>query len=246
MSKYTSLKEQALEANLQIPHHGLAIFTFGNVSAYDSTLGAVAIKPSGVAYSQLSLDHMVVLDLEGKKIEGNLRPSSDTPTHLALYRHFPDLGGIVHTHSTYATSWSQACRSIPLYGTTHADFSPHGVPMVPFLTAKEIDQDYEGLTGETLVRYFQNQGLDYHHCPFALLAGHGPFCWGKDPSEAIYHAAVLEQIAQMAWLTESIRTQGNQSQENQPDQVHLQPLPDHYINKHFSRKHGPNAYYGQG
>ena len=229
--KYTHLKELAYEANREIPRLNLAIFTFGNVSAFDPDLGALAIKPSGVPYAGLGPQDMVVLDLDGTVIQGKLRPSSDTPTHLELYRSIPGIRGIVHTHSTYATSWAQAARAIPLYGTTHADFSPEAIPCVPFLTAGEVAGAYEANTGTSIVKHFATLGLDFHHCPMTLLAGHGPFTWGEDPQKAVYHAAVLEQIAYMAWMTESLGQ--------------TKPLPAHYGEKHFSRKHGPNAYYGQ-
>ncbi|MFW6363955.1 MAG: L-ribulose-5-phosphate 4-epimerase AraD [Spirochaeta sp.] len=231
MSVYTSLKEEAYEANMGIPQHGLAIFTFGNVSSYDSDAGAVAIKPSGVPYDKLTPDDMVVLSLDGERIEGSLRPSSDTPTHLYLYRNFSGIGGIVHTHSTYATAWAQAARDIPIYGTTHADHLACDIPCAALMSKAEVTGDYELETGRQITGCLEERNLHPEQCPMIIIAGHGPFAWGKNADKALYHAAVLEQIAQMAWLTESLAP--------------AERLPDHYIEKHFQRKHGPNAYYGQ-
>jgi L-ribulose-5-phosphate 4-epimerase len=234
MSVYKQLKEEAFEANMGIARHQLAIFTFGNVSAFDARKGVFAIKPSGVPYDSLSLADMVLLDLEGAIVEGSLRPSSDTPTHLHLYREFSGISGIIHTHSTYATSWSQSGRAIPVYGTTHADHLAREIPCAPFMSREAVEGDYELETGRQITSHFREQNINPLHCPMALVAGHGPFAWGESADKALYHGAVLEQIARMAWLTESISAQSA-----------CRPLPDYYIEKHFQRKHGPDAYYGQ-
>ncbi len=231
MSTYRRLKEEAFEANMGIPRLSLAIFTFGNVSAFDPASGMMAIKPSGVAYELLKTEDMVVLDLEGRIAEGKMRPSSDTPTHLHLYREFPGIGGIIHTHSTYATAWAQSGRAIPVYGTTHADHLAGDIPCAPLMTRTEVEGDYELETGRQISRHFAKEGLDPAHCPMTLVAGHGPFAWGKDAAGALYHGAVIEQIAQMAWLTEGLGRH--------------ERLPRYYVEKHFMRKHGPDAYYGQ-
>lgn len=231
MSVYSAIKEEAYEANMGIPAHQLAIFTFGNVSVIDRGLGAVAIKPSGVPYDELKPEDMVVLSLEGEAIEGKLRPSSDTPTHLHLYRSWEDIGGIIHTHSTYATSWAQAGRDIPVYGTTHADHLAMDIPCAGLMSAEEVEGDYELETGKQITNCFKQRGIRAGFCPMVLIEGHGPFAWGKTAAKALYHAAVLEQIAQMAWMTESL--------------VAAKRLPRYYTEKHFQRKHGPDAYYGQ-
>ncbi|GAB6089282.1 L-ribulose-5-phosphate 4-epimerase AraD [Spirochaeta dissipatitropha] len=231
MSVYTAIKEEAYEANMGIPAHQLAIFTFGNVSVIDRGLGAVAIKPSGVPYEDLKAEDMVVLSLEGETIEGKLRPSSDTPTHLHLYRSWKEIGGIIHTHSTYATSWAQAGRDIPVYGTTHADHLAMDIPCASLMSAAEVEGNYELETGRQITNCFKQRGIRAEFCPMVLIEGHGPFAWGKTAAKALYHAAVLEQIAQMAWMTESL--------------VAARGLPRYYTEKHFQRKHGPDAYYGQ-
>ncbi|WP_028974706.1 L-ribulose-5-phosphate 4-epimerase AraD [Spirochaeta cellobiosiphila] len=233
MKTVKELKQEVLEANKQIPELKLAIFTFGNVSAYYPELGLVGIKPSGVSYDKLKADDIVVLDLEGNIKEGTLRPSSDTPTHLHLYRHFPDIGGVVHTHSTHATAWAQAGRSIPVYGTTHADHSPVAIPCAPIMSEDRIMKDYEVETGLQITEYLKAQNINPEYCQMVLIEGHGPFTWGATPSKALYNAAVLEELAQMAKLTESIY--GGQKN----------GLPEYLVQKHFQRKHGPNAYYGQ-
>ena len=229
-SAYREIKERALEANLEIPRRGLAIYTFGNVSAHDAVRGVVAIKPSGVDYEKLTAEDMVVLDLEGRVVEGSLRPSSDTRTHLALYRAFKCLGGIAHTHSTYATGWAQACRPIPLLGTTHADHLAQDVPCTELMDARAVEGDYETETGNQILACFQD--LDPRRVPMVLVAGHGPFTWGETPGKAVYHAAVLEELARMAFVTCGLHPSAPR-------------LPDHLIRKHFERKHGKDAYYGQ-
>lgn len=235
-SPYQSLKEEAWEANLQIPKHGLALFTWGNVSSFDRARGVLAIKPSGVPYDQLKVDDLVVVDLDGKIVEGKLRPSSDTPTHRVLYRDFPGLGGVVHTHSTYATAWSQAQIPLPVWGTTHADHSPFEVPCTPVLSKAQVEGDYELETGNLIVDTFLKATpvRDPESTPMVLVGGHAPFTWGKDAAKALYHAVVLEEIAKMAIMTR-IASAGSP----------VPGLPPHVIAKHYERKHGPGAYYGQ-
>ena len=229
-SSYGELKAQAWEANMEIPRRGLAIYTFGNVSALDRQRGVFAIKPSGVAYEGLTAADMVVLDLEGKVVEGSLRPSSDTKTHVALYRAFPSIGGIVHTHSTYATAWAQACLPIPLYGTTHADHLAEDVPCTALMSAEAVGGDYEAETGAQIVECFRARNPE--ETPMVLVAGHAPFTWGKTAEKAVYHAVVLEELAKMASITRSLDVQAAR-------------LPDYLVRKHFERKHGKRAYYGQ-
>lgn len=231
MSAYRELQERAWQANLEIPRRGLAIYTFGNVSAFDSARGVLAIKPSGVAYDRLTVEDMVVVDLEGKTVAGSLRPSSDTRTHVVLYRAFPGLGGIVHTHSTYATGWAQAGRPIPILGTTHADHLPEDVPCTEVMDARAVEGDYETETGNQILACFQ--GRNPAHVPMVLVAGHGPFTWGGTPEQAVYHAVVLEELARMAFITCTVNP-------------HAERLPEHLVRKHFERKHGKDAYYGQG
>jgi L-ribulose-5-phosphate 4-epimerase len=227
---YRELRERAWAANLEIPRRGLAIYTFGNVSAFDPGAGVVAIKPSGVAYEGLRVEDMVVVDLEGRVVEGTLRPSSDTRTHLALYRAFPGLGGVVHTHSTYATGWAQARLPIPIYGTTHADFLAEDVPCTAVLDAAAVERDYEAETGRQIVDCLR--GRDPARTPMVLVAGHGPFTWGATAEAAVYHAAVLEELARMAFVTRTLAPEADR-------------LPGPLIRKHFERKHGKDAYYGQ-
>lgn len=229
-SSYGDLKEQAWHANLEIPRRGLAIYTFGNVSAFDAERALFAIKPSGVDYETLAVSDMVVVDLEGKVVEGTLRPSSDTKTHAALYRAFPGIGGIVHTHSTYATAWAQACMPIPLYGTTHADHLAEEVPCTAVMTADAVEGDYEAETGTQIIDCFRTR--DPGKTPMVLVAGHAPFAWGKTAAKAVYHAVVLEELAKMASITRTLNPQAR-------------PLPDYLVQKHFERKHGKHAYYGQ-
>lgn len=230
MSRYTDIKIQAYEANIQIPRLGLAIYTFGNVSAFDPELAAYAIKPSGVPYSELSVDKMVVIDLEGKIVEGSLRPSSDTKTHGVLYRTFKDIKGITHTHSTYAVAWSQALLPIPVFGTTHADHLSSEIPCTEVMSDAMIQGDYEEETGNQIVHAFRN--LSHHEIEMVLVACHGPFTWGDSAEKSLYNSAVLEEIAKMAILMKQINPQ-------------TPPLKDSLINKHYQRKHGVNAYYGQ-
>ena len=229
-STYGDLKEQALQANLEIPRRGLAIYTFGNVSAFDAERGVFAIKPSGVPYEGLQAADMVVLDLDSKVVEGTLRPSSDTKTHAALYRAFQGIGGIVHTHSTYASAWAQASMPIPLYGTTHADHLAEDVPCTALMTAEAVRGDYEAETGKQIVECFRSR--DPNQTPVVLVAGHGPFAWGKTADKAVYHAVVLEELAKMASITRSLNPNAGR-------------LPEYLVRKHFERKHGKSAYYGQ-
>lgn len=227
------LRDEVWRANLDLVDHGLVILTFGNVSGFDRAEGLMVIKPSGVPYDKLRPADMVVVDLDGKVAAGKLAPSSDTPTHLALYRAFPGIGGISHAHSEYATSFAQARREIPCLGTTHADHFNGPVPVTRVLRPKEVREDYEGNTGKVIVERFERGGgLDPLHMPAVLVAGHGPFAWGRTPGEAVRNSLVLEMSAKMAVLTwvANDRATG---------------LPDHLLKKHFERKHGPNAYYGQ-
>ena len=226
------LKHAVYEANMELPHRGLVTYTWGNVSGIDRERGLVVIKPSGVSYDELTPDDLVVLDLDGKVVDGKLNPSSDTKTHLELYKAFPEIGGIVHTHSPYAVGWAQAGRDIPAYGTTHADYFYGPVPCCRSLTEQEVEEDYERNTGLVLVETFRQRELDPVHVPGAICRNHGPFTWGKDAAQAVYHAVVLEEVAKMAVYTTQIA----------PD---AQPAPQYVLDKHFLRKHGPNAYYGQ-
>ena len=223
------LKEKVCMANLELVRHGLVVFTWGNASAIDRESGLVVIKPSGVSYDVMKPSDMVVVDLEGNVVEGSLKPSSDTPTHIVLYKAFPEIGGVVHTHSTYATAWAQAGKDIPNIGTTHADYFHDAIPCTADMTAKEIAEDYEKETGNVIVRRFER--LNPVHTPGILVKNHGPFTWGKDAAEAVHNAVVLEQVAKMAFISFTIN----------PD-LKMNPF---LIEKHFSRKHGPKAYYGQ-
>lgn len=226
------LKKQVYEANMQLPRHGLVTFTWGNVSGIDRELGLFVIKPSGVEYDKLTPDDMVVMDLMGNKTEGTLNPSSDTKTHLALYRRFPQIGGVVHTHSTWATSWAQAGRDIPCYGTTHADYIYGSIPCARNLTAQELE-DYEENTGVLIADLFENRGIEPMAVPGVLCKNHGPFTWGTDADNAVHNAVVLEEVAKMAALCELINPRAGDA-------------PKCLQDKHYMRKHGPNAYYGQG
>lgn len=228
---FRELRERVYEANMALPAHGLVVLTWGNASELDRERGVFAIKPSGVAYEELTPASMVICDLEGNVIEGDLRPSSDMPTHAALYRSFEGVGGIVHTHSNWAVSWAQAGRSIPCYGTTHADYFFGEIPCVRALTKAEVDGDYELNTGKVIVEGFEH--LDPLATPGVLVRNHGPFTWGKDAAEAVYHAVVLEEVAKMATRTEMVK-------------MDVDPAPQYLLDRHFLRKHGPNAYYGQG
>ena len=225
-----ALREAVLQANLALPRHGLVTFTWGNVSGYDPALGLVAIKPSGVAYERLRVEDIVVLDLQGQRVEGTLKPSSDTPTHLLLYRTWPQLRGIVHTHSTHATAWAQAGREIPAFGTTHADYFHGAVPCARPLRRDEIEGDYELNTGHVIVETFA--GADPLARPGILVSEHAPFAWGTSPEQAVHNAVVLEEVARMALYTSMLNpTRG--------------PIADTLLDKHYLRKHGRNAYYGQ-
>ena len=227
------LKQRVYEANMQLPRYGLVTFTWGNASEIDRELGIFAIKPSGVAYEKLTADDMVLVDLDGNKVEGRYNPSSDTATHLELYKAFQQIGGIVHTHSSYATSWAQAGLSIPCYGTTHADYIYGEVPCVRNLTKDEIEDAYEKNTGILIVEEFKRMGKDVTAVPAVLCKNHGPFTWGKDAGEAVHNAVVLEEVAKMAYRARLIN----------PD---IMPAPQELQDKHYYRKHGKNAYYGQG
>ncbi|SFH24950.1 L-ribulose-5-phosphate 4-epimerase [Pedobacter insulae] len=229
---YKSIKEQAYEANMQLPALNLVLFTFGNVSAADQQQGVFAIKPSGVPYEALTVEKMVVVDFDGKTIEGNLRPSSDTQTHAVLYKNWSAIEGIVHTHSTYATAWAQAQRAIPIYGTTHADHLTVDVPCAPPMSDEMIKGNYEYETGFQIIKHFEALGLSYEEVEMILVGNHAPFTWAKTAQKAVYNSAVLESVAQMALFTEQINPQAPK-------------LKDSLIKKHFDRKHGTGAYYGQ-
>ena len=227
------LKRKVFEANMLLPKYGLVTFTWGNVSGIDRTKNLVVIKPSGIAYEKMTVKDMVVVDLDGNVVEGKWKPSSDTPTHVELYKAFPAIGGIVHTHSSYATSWAQAGRDIPCYGTTHADYFYGDIPCLRCLTKEEIEEAYERNTGLLIVSEFARLGKDPAAVPGCLCKNHGPFAWGKDPSEAVHNAVVLEEVAKMAYRCEQINSS-------------VQPAPQELQDKHYLRKHGKNAYYGQG
>ncbi len=247
ISNYFELKQEAFLANLEIPKRGLAIYTWGNVSAFDKNKGVFAIKPSGVEYDELSVDDIVVVDLEGKIVEGSKVPSSDTQTHLILYKNFPNIGGITHTHSPYATAWAQSCKSIPIQGTTHADHTPYPIACTPYLDRESVVDDYERNTGILIVDTFKNKlkampllggenypsnELDPLENPMVLVSGHGPFCWGENAHKSVYNASVLEEIAKIAFFMV-------------PLQDSVNTLPSYIIDKHYYRKHGKNSYYGQ-
>ena len=223
------LKVKVCKANLELVQHGLVIFTWGNVSAIDRESGLVVIKPSGVSYDDMKPSDMVVVDLDGNIVEGDLNPSSDTPTHLALYRAWPEIGGVVHTHSTYATAWAQAGRDLPNIGTTHADYFHKEIPCTDFMTEAEVKGSYELETGNVIIRRFE--GMNPVHTPGVLVKNHGPFSWGKDAFDAVHNAVVMEQVAKMAYIAFGVN----------PDLKMNELL----IEKHFNRKHGPGAYYGQ-
>lgn len=231
-TRYEAIKVAAYHANIQLPKLGLVLFTFGNVSAADHNEGVFAIKPSGVPYEELSPDKMVIVDFNGNTVEGKLRPSSDTKTHAVLYKHWPKIGGIVHTHSTYATAWAQTQLDIPIFGTTHADHTTVDIPCAPPMDNKMIEGDYEYETGFQIMNCLKQKQLSYEEVEMILVGNHAPFTWGKTCDKAVYNSAVLESIAEMAFLTRQIR----------PDAPRLK---DSLIKKHFERKHGPNSYYGQ-
>jgi len=226
------LKQEVYEANMQLPATGLVCLTWGNVSAVDRERECFIIKPSGVAYEELRPEMMVVIGFDGKKIEGNLNPSSDTETHRVLYNAFPEIGGVVHTHSTWAVAWAQAAQDLTCYGTTHADSFYGPIPCCRTLTQEEIDAGYEAATGDVIVETFRERKIDPAYVPAVLCANHGPFTWGKNAHDAVHNAFVLEQVAKMALLTKLV----------QPD---APAIPQRQLDKHFLRKHGENAYYGQ-
>ncbi|MCQ2585000.1 MAG: L-ribulose-5-phosphate 4-epimerase AraD [Treponema sp.] len=236
---YSDIKQAAYEANMLIPANNLALYTWGNVSAFDKDKGVFAIKPSGVPYPELTPDSMVIVDVDGNKVEGKLNPSSDTPTHAVLYKVFgleqnAEIGGIIHTHSTFAVSWAQAVKSVPLYGTTHADHLQKDIPCTPYLSKEAVQKAYELETGLQIIKYFEEKGLNPSEVNMVLCGGHGPFAWGKNADKAVYNGTVLEEICKMATFT---RLNGASMEDR---------LPDYIINKHYERKHGPNSYYGQG
>ena len=226
------LKEEVYKANMDLPKYGLVTFTWGNVSGIDRESGYFVIKPSGVDYDALSPDDMVVMDLEGNKIEGRYKPSSDTATHIELYKKYEEIGGIVHTHSPEAVAWAQAGRDIPLYGTTHADYFFGPIPCARNLTPEEIEEAYEKNTGLVIIETFETRGIKPMYTPAVLCKNHGPFTWGKDAAEAVHNAVVLEEVAKMASRCELINPQ-------------VKPAPQELQDKHYYRKHGANAYYGQ-
>jgi len=232
MGKYEQIRESAYKANMQLPLLGLVSFSFGNVSSVDRNLGVFAIKPSGVQYAELTPDKMVIVDFEGKTVDGTLRPSSDTLSHAVLYTKWPLIGGIVHTHSRYATSWAQAQWDIPIYGTTHADHLTCDVPCTSQMDDSLIKGNYEYETGVQIINCMKDRGLNYENVEMILVGSHGPFTWGADSDKAVYNSAILEEIAKLALLTEQIRPG-------------VLPLKETLIRKHYERKHGKESYYGQ-
>lgn len=232
MGRYNKIKTECYEANMQLPKLGLVLFTFGNVSVADRENKVFAIKPSGVPYEDLKVDDMVIVDLDANVVEGSLRPSSDTKTHALLYKHWEKIGAIVHTHSTHATAWAQAQRDIPIFGTTHADYNTVDIPCTPPMSDEMIKGDYEQETGFQIINCFKERKLSYEEVEMILVGSHAPFTWGKNADKAVHNAAVLEQVAKMAWLTEQVNPTAPR-------------LKDALIKKHFERKHGPDSYYGQ-
>jgi L-ribulose-5-phosphate 4-epimerase len=232
MKKYEHIQQEAYEANMQLPQLGLVLFTFGNASAADRSLGVFAIKPSGIPYEQLSPGKMVIVDFDGKTVEGDLRPSSDTLTHAVLYQQWEKIGGIAHTHSTYATAWAQSLRDIPVLGTTHADYTTAAIPCAPPMSDEMISGNYETATGFQIINCFKDKVLNYEELEMILVGSHAPFTWGTSAAKAVHNSAVLEYIARMALLTEQLN----------PD---APGLKEALIKKHFVRKHGPDSYYGQ-
>lgn len=226
------LREEVFRANLALVDGGLVVLTWGNASGIDRDKGLVVIKPSGVDYATMTPEHLVVVDLDGNVVEGDMRPSSDMPTHVALYRAWPEIGGIIHTHSTYGTAFAQAGRSIPCYGTTHADYCPGDIPCVRALTASEVEGGYETNTGASIVEHYRLNNLKPLEYPGAVLTHHGPFAWGKNAMAAVDNGIILENVAKMALLTRQINPA-------------TEAVPEYILGKHYSRKHGPNAYYGQ-
>ena len=238
MDTYKTLREEAFLANLEIQKQNLAIYTWGNASAFDPEKAVFAIKPSGVPYDKLNPESMVLVDLEGKIVEGKLKPSSDTKTHQVLYREFsqqaPESGikGITHTHSPYAVAWAQAKKSVPVFGTTHADHSTQEIPCTDLISERALENDYELETGKLIVEHFRKSKLNPAHVSMVLVAGHGPFAWGSSAAQSVYNGAVLEEICKMAFFTLRIDPEA-------------EPLPEYIVRKHWERKHGPSAYYGQ-
>ena len=231
-SKFNSIKEECFLANLELPKLDLVLFTFGNVSVVDRANKVFAIKPSGVPYEKLSIEDMVIVDFDGKVVEGILRPSSDTHSHAVLYQNWENIGSIVHTHSTYATAWAQSLRDLPVYGTTHADYTIESIPCATPMNDEKIKGDYEIETGHQIIDCFKERKLDYQEVEMILVGSHAPFTWGKDAKKAVHNSAVLEFIAKTALFTEQIN-------------MEVEPIKDSLKNKHFQRKHGPNSYYGQ-
>ena len=232
MNQYQDIREKAYAANMQLPKLGLVLFTFGNASAADREKQVFAIKPSGVPYEELSPENMVIVDFDGNTIEGDLRPSSDTKTHAVLYKYWENIGGIVHTHSTYGTAWAQSLKPIPVYGTTHADHTTAPIPCAPPMSDEKIKGNYEYETGFQIIDHLKEQGISYTDVEMILVGNHAPFTWGKTADKAVYNSAVVEELAKMAFLTEQIR----------PD---VRPMKDALIQKHYERKHGVDSYYGQ-
>ncbi len=232
MAKYAQIRQSAYDANMQLPKLKLVLFTFGNVSVADHTLGVFAIKPSGVDYDKLTPESMVIVDFDGNIVEGTLRPSSDTLTHAVLYKNWNDISAVVHTHSTYATAWAQSQRDIPIYGTTHADHLTCDIPCAPPMADEMIRGNYERETGNQIIQHMQAKGLKHNEVEMILVGNHGPFTWGKTAEKAVYNSAVLEELARMAFLTEQINPG-------------VSRLKDALISKHYERKHGPGSYYGQ-
>ena len=232
MDSYKDLREQAYEANMEIKRQNLAIYTWGNSSAYDPDKGIFAIKPSGVEYNELKPELMVLVDLNGKIVDSKLKPSSDTKTHLVLYREFKEIAGVTHTHSPYAVAWAQAKKNVPVFGTTHADHSAEEIPCTLPLSREAVKKDYELETGNLIAETFRTRNLNPAHTNMVLVGGHGPFTWGASAFQSVYHSAILEEICKMALFTTSINP-------------HTEPLPLHITQKHWHRKHGPDAYYGQ-
>lgn len=230
------LKQKVFEENLRLVKYGLVVLTWGNVSEIDRESGLVVIKPSGVPYETMTAEDMVVMDLNGNKVEGRLNPSSDTPTHLELYRRFDNIGGIVHTHSSWGCSWAQAGRDVPAYGTTHADFANGAVPCTRGLTSEEVNGDYEFNTGKVIVEEFEKRGINPDECPAVLIHRHGPFAWGRDSHKAVENALILEEVCKMAYRTEAVASLSSDSNIG---------IEDYLLDKHYQRKHGKNAYYGQ-
>ena len=232
MNNHIALQQEAFEANMQLPALNLVLFTFGNVSVADRDKQVFAIKPSGIPYEELTPEKMVIVDFDGNTLEGDLRPSSDTKTHAVLYKHWEKIGAIVHTHSTYATAWAQSLRDIPIFGTTHADHNTVDIPCAVPMDDAMIAGNYEYETGFQIMNCFKEKGLSYEEVEMMIVGNHAPFTWGKDGNKAVYNAAVLEQVAKMAWLTEQINP-------------HAPRLKEALIKKHYERKHGPDSYYGQ-